>query len=477
MPSQRDLRHQAWDAHLNQLFFGMNLIRRVLTIGALLALPIFDVRAQVIERPVPFDSAGLVPVMTPYLADRAALRPPWWPVSGAFVDARLFTANDSTYVLAVTRKTGVVERYALSAVDRDAIRAVVSKLPREVIMARKDSRNAFIRGQSFLGLVAYAPAFTVAIASNDASAGAAYLVVAGGTFFAASEISRRFFIDKPQTDLAFNLGHNGALAGWALAYVLQAHDEAQGAGAFIGGIGGAALGLGIARNMTEADAVGAAFGSDIGALIGLGTAEALKGQSHCDVQPDNSFVCHGPRISDRAVVALTLASGIIGYPLGVLYPRNANYNVTPGDIQTLWPSAGVGALVGSMFVGDRSSSNAVAAALTGGGVVGMIVGDRFLVRRFDHSRADGGRVTLGAFAGALMGAGVAALTNTSDPNPHLVSGLAAFGGLAGIVASERYVDASPDRGRHGLQLSFNPASIFLIGTRAPGNHSLLNVRF
>ncbi len=455
----------------------MNLITRALTVGALLALPISTIRAQVIERPVPFDSAGLVPVMTPFLADRAALRPPWWPVSGDFVEARLFTANDSTYVLAVTRKTSVVERYTLSATDREAIRAVVSKLPRETIMSRKDSRYAFIRGQSILGLVAYAPAFSVAIASNSASAAAAYLVVAGGTFFAASEISRRIFIAKPQTDLAFNLGHNGALAGWATAYVLHGSDEAQGAGAFLGGIGGAALGLSVARNMTEADAVGAGFGSDIGALIGLGAAETLRGESHCDQQPTGEIVCKGPRLSDRAIVGLTLASGIIGYPLGVLYPRNANYNVTPGDIQTLWPSAGVGALVGSMFVGDGSSSNAVAAALTGGGVVGMIVGDRLLVRRFDHSRSDGGRVTLGAFAGALMGAGVAALTNTRDPNPRLVSGLAAFGGLAGIVASERYLDPSPDRGRHGLQLSFNPASIFLIGTRTHGNYSLLNVRF
>src|SRR3954466_4835536 len=107
----------------------MNSMRRLATIGALLLLPALRIEAQVVERPVPFDSAGLVTVMTPFLADRAGLRPPWWPVSGEFTDARLFTANDSTYVLAVTRKTGVVERYALSGMDRDAIRAVVSRLP------------------------------------------------------------------------------------------------------------------------------------------------------------------------------------------------------------------------------------------------------------------------------------------------------------------------------------------------------------
>src|SRR5688500_19508992 len=161
-------------------------MRRLAAIGALLLLPTLRVHAQVIERPVPFDNNGLVTVMTPFIADRAGLRPPWWPVSGEFTDARLFTANDSTYVLAVTRRTGGVERYALSATDRDAIRAVVSRLPRETIVARTDARNAFIRGQTLLGLTVYAPAFAGAIGDNASTASAAYLVVAGGSFFAAS---------------------------------------------------------------------------------------------------------------------------------------------------------------------------------------------------------------------------------------------------------------------------------------------------
>src|SRR4030088_2342259 len=121
----------------------MILIRRLVTIGALLLSPVFRMQAQIVERPVPFDSAGLVIVMTPFLAERAALRPPWWPVSGDFADARLFTANDSTYVLAVTRRSGVIERYTLSGADRDAISAVVSRLPRETIAARTDARGAF----------------------------------------------------------------------------------------------------------------------------------------------------------------------------------------------------------------------------------------------------------------------------------------------------------------------------------------------
>jgi hypothetical protein len=76
-----------------------------------------------------------------------------------------------------------------------------------------------------------------------------------------------------------------------------------------------------------------------------------------------------------------------------------------------------------------------------------------------------------------MGAGIAALFDTDLGNPQLVFGAATVGGLIGLIVSEKYVDAAPDAGRRGARLSFNPASIFSIATRTPGNHSLLNVRF
>ena len=456
----------------------MNLLKRAVTLGALLLFPLARVQAQIVERPVPFDSAGLVTVMTPYLADKASLRPPWWPVSGEFTDARLFTANDSTYVLAVTRRTGVVERYALSGTDRDAIRAVVSRLPRDVIAVRNDAGNAFVKNQTILGLLAYGPAFAGAISDNNAAASAGYLVVAGGTFFAASEISRRMFISRAQSDLAFNMGHNGALAGWGTMYAIRATNRAQYAGAFIGGLTGTALGLRIARKMSEGEASGMAFGSDIGALIAYGTMEAIRGKETCTINPDPFSPPNCSRsFSNRAEVTVILASGIVGYPLGLLYPRNARYNVTPGDIQALWGATFLGMAATGTFLGEKSSGRAIATALTAGGVLGMVAGDRFLVQRFDHSRSQGGRVLLGTVAGGLMGAGIASLTNTSNPNPHLVAGLATLGGLTGIIVTERYLDPASDAGRPRFRVTFNPASIPLLAARAPGNHSLLNVRF
>jgi len=452
-------------------------LRRLATIGGLLSFAAADLCAQVIERPVPFDSAGQLVVITPYIADRASLRAPWWPVSGDFTEARLYTVNDSTYVLTVGRKTGVVERYTITAADREAIRAIVSRLPRDVITARNDAHNAFVKNQTILGLLVYGPAFAGAIADNGAGATAGYLVVAGGSFFAASEISRRTFISRAQSDLAFNMGHNGALAGWATMYVFDQGNRTQSAGAFGGGLAGAALGVSFGRNMTEADAVGSAFGSDMGALIGWGTMEAIRGGETCTQNPV-SFVqiCTRP-LSNRAEVATILASGIVGYPLGLLYPRNARYHVTPGDIQTLWSTTLLGMAAAGTFLGAKSSGRAVAATLTTGGVLGIIAGDRFLVQRFDHSRTDGGRVVLGTVAGGLMGAGVAVLFNSNNPSPHLVLGLATVGGLAGNIATERYLDPASDAGPRRLSITFNPASLAMLATRTPGNHSLLNVRF
>src|SRR3954467_4210943 len=131
------------------------------------------------------------------------------------------------------------------------------------------------------------------------------------------------------------MGHNGALAGWATMFVFNAGDRAQAAGAFVGGLAGTGLGLGIGRVKAESDAVGAAFGSDIGALIGWGVAETIRGPETCRPSPTDGFPICERKLSDKGEVLIILGSGIIGYPFGVLYPRNARYHVTPGDITTL----------------------------------------------------------------------------------------------------------------------------------------------
>jgi len=452
-------------------------MRRPFSLGALLILCCLaaPVSAQVIERPVPFDSAAHVMVLTPLIAERAALRAPEWPVAGEFVEARLYTVTDSAYVLTVRRPSGVVERYALTAYDREAIRVSVSRLPPEVLRERTDAAGAFVRSQTLLGLAVYAPAFAYAIGDNAASATAGYLVVAGGSFFAASEIARRMFISRPQNDLSFNLGRNGALATWGLVYVAGGEDRAQAAGAFIGGLGGTALGLRLGRGMTEAEAVGAGFGGDLGALIAFGTTAMLRGDRDCTLDPGGVLICD-PRKSNRWQVFTILASGLAGYPLGILYPKNSSYNVTAGDIQTLYSAGLLGVGAGVSFLPESPKRATAFAAGTAGGIVGVWLGDRFLVRRADHSRTDAGILFLGTSAGILMGAGVAALID-NDLHPPLVFSMATVGGLVGMVVTERARDPRPDAGRQRVRVTFNPSGLVGLAAGASGTHSLFTVRF
>lgn len=451
-------------------------MRRQFLSGALFLLGLSaPAAAQVIERPVPFDSAAQVMVMTPLIAERAGLRAPAWPVAGGFVEARLYTVTDSAYILTVRRQTGVVERYALTAEDRESIRVSVSRLPPEVVRERTDAASAFVRSQTLLGLAVYAPAFSYAIGDNAASATAGYLVVAGGAFFAASEIARRMFISRPQNDLSFNTGRNGALATWGMMYLFGAEDRAQAAGAFVGGLAGTAVGLRWGRGMTEAEAVGAGFGADLGAAIAFGTTGMLRGDSDCTTDVNGVFSCR-ERISDRFQVFTILASGLVGYPLGILYPKNSSYNVTAGDIQTLYSATLLGVGAGISFLPESPKKSAAYAAATLGGIVGVLAGDRFLVRRADHSRTDAGVVFLGTSAGILMGAGVAALID-NDLHPPLVFSLATAGGLVGLIVTERTRDPRPDAGRQRVRVTFNPSGLVSLATRASGTHSLFTVRF
>jgi hypothetical protein len=452
------------------------LMRRSITFGALLSLFVAaPSAAQVIERPVPFDSAAHVMVMTPLIADRAGLRSPWWPVAGDFVEARLYTVTDSAYILTVRRGSGVVERYSLTAADREAIRVSVSRLPPEVVRERSDAGNAFIRNQTLLGIAVYAPAFSYAIGDNAASATAGYLVVAGGTFFAASEIARRMFITRAQNDMSFNTGLNGALGTWGAIYLVGGGDKAQAGGMFVGGLAGTALGLRLGRGMTEAEAVGAGFGSLLGAAIAAGTTEMLQGDSECTADPNGFIVCED-RPGDKLQVFTIMAAGLIGYPLGILYPRNSSYNVTPGDIQTLFSAGLLGISAGVSFLPESPKTSTAWAAITSGAIIGVLAGDRFLVRRADHSRTDAGLLFLGTTAGGLIGAGVAALID-NDLHPPLVFSLATVGGLAGMVVTERTRNPRSDAGRQRVRLGFNPAGLVMLATKTPGRHSLFTVKF
>lgn len=442
----------------------LSLVRRLAPLVALALLALTGrapaAAAQAVETPIPFDGAGRVLVITPAAAARARLMPPAWRVTGDFAEARLYRNPAGGYLLAVTRRTGAVERYPLTAADVAQLRARTTGLSPDVTRGTDHGvRTRFIVSQSLLGLGVYAPSFAYAVSNGNAGRGASWLLVSGMTYFAATAVSREFPISAAQNRLATHAGLHGGAFGLGTGYALDLPKDGRAVLAFAGGVGGTAAGLYLGRTMTPDEAAASAVGADVAALAALGLTTGIGVDS------------------DRTRVGAAVAAGIAGYPLGLLYARTVPHNVTEGDMTALLAAAAAGALAATPFV-TNASDDARALALTIGGAVGLVAGDRLLVGRFDHSAGDGALVALGAGAGALMGAGVAALIDDDgSSNDRLVLGLAAVGSVAGIAISEALLVPAADAGRFALGARLNPLGLALAAGGARGRHTLLHLSF
>ncbi|MGH7663784.1 MAG: hypothetical protein ACRENI_05755 [Gemmatimonadaceae bacterium] len=434
--------------------------------------------AQVVETPVAFDSAGRVMIITPPIAANLALRPPAWRITGDYREARLYALGNEGFVIVVTRPSGVVERYSLTASEREYLRVRTSTLPPDFLAeiaqtarataqdaGRRVRNNAFIRNQTILGLVAYAPAFSVAISDHDAGQVAGYLLVAGGTFFAASEVERRLQISRAQNSLATDMAIKGTLSGLGLMHAADAESRATAAGAFVGGIAGTAAGLHFAQNMTENEAVASGFGSNALILTALGVITAADASDGID-------------LDSRANAGVLVAAAIAGYPLGYRYGRYAPYMVTRGDVGMLYTTGAIGVLAAGTAIAAAELDDAAAWGLgTVGFVGGLFAGDRILVRRYDHTRGEAGLFALGALAGGLMGAGLSVLIDGEDPSSVLTLSLATAGAAGGAALSHFYVAPRVDAGGAFSQVRFSPAGALLAWLGVEGRHSLLSLRF
>ena len=423
-------------------------------------------RAQIVETPQAFDSAGRVMVITPSIAARVQLGPPAWRVVGDYTEARLFGLGGDAYVLAVTRRDGSIERYSLTGADVAYIRERVSSLPPQFqVRPPRGERGAFILSQSLLGLTVYAPAFAAAITDDDAGGVSAYLLMAGATFFAATQVARDYTITPAMLFLSTHGSLHAAAAGGALPYILGSdNDDAAAAGVFVGGIAGTAAGLVFGNGMTTGDAAATGFGSDVAGLTMIGLILAAQGGDNADEL-------------GRADAALVVAAAGVGYPLGYLYPRTVSYKVTAGDVGTLWLGGVLGVSTAAIFLVDRSPGLTTGAlAITGGFLGGIVAGDRVLAKRFDHSVGEAALLGLGGIAGSLVGLGVANLIDRTD-NARLNMAVGTAAAIGGVAATHAYIAPRGDEGRFSSNIRFNPGGAALAAARVPGRYPLLSVSF
>jgi hypothetical protein len=428
--------------------------------------------AQTVERPVAFDSAGRVMTITPPLAARLQLAAPLWPVTGDFVEARLFDRGNDTFVVAVQRAQGAIERYELSAAARESLRSAVTTAMRRTgsltTGERPDeisqpAKGRLVRDQVVLSLVLYGPA--LAALTHDATAGGAlYLASVGATFFTAAQIAKNRPVSKAQNHMATNGAWRGALIARGLLYVAQGgHDpstDATAAALLVGGIGGTILGFHAGRALTDGEAHGATVGSTLAALTTTGIIGAVGGFEHASAGVARPF---GTARRYPAQVAAITGAALVGFPLGLHHVRRAPYSITAGDAAVLTASYAVGVLGASTFLVDGDPSDqAVAAVLTTGLLAGAVIGEMALVKPYDFTESQGWLMQLGAAAGGLMG--VAIPVAAKSESAALNVGAAALGAVAGLAITRSLLDPA----RSAQRESPNAGATASRGAAKPG---------
>lgn len=414
-------------------------------------------RAQptpVVERPTAFDSAGRVLLVTPALATRLGLTAPAWPVRGPFVEARLFTTADSASVaavLSVTRPGGAIERYALAAADRAALRAAVAAgltaagpglRSDTAVVVSEPAGRAFVRNQTALGLFVYGPAAAVLV-GEDAAAALAYTGGAGAAFATSLAVARSQPVTRAQAILSGNMGLGlGAATAGALALTDANSASAYAAAILVGSVAGSVVGFRRAAGMTDAEAAASATAAYLGVAATAGLAGSLDAFNESD--------------TGRPVIGAGIAALAAGYALGPRYARVRAYSVTAGDVQTLVPAGAAGALLGASLgaaVDDRDGGRAAWAGATAGLVTGALLADRVLVRRFDHTSSEADLAQLGTLLGAGVGAAMAGSASAGAASGLLLTGV---GALAGFGLAEGLLRPAPDGGVRRLRTSLGP---------------------
>lgn len=335
----------------------------------------------------------------------------------------------------------------------------------------REMRTAFVRSQAFLGLGSYAPAFAVMVGTEPATRLAGYLVMAGGTFFAATEITRQVEITPARQVLSSRMGWRGSLNGLLISNAANIRDGEAAALTLIGGLGGSAIGVLVGGQLTEGEAVATVVGHDLAFLTAFGLSYLF-----------DPYDSDGEGLSRSARIALPMVAGWGGYALGRLYAGRASYEVTAGDALLLWLGAGIGATAaGTVIAEGDPSTQAIAGTVLLGGLAGVWGADRWLVRRLDHTRSEGALVALGSGAGALMGIGVGVLVSgEAERGAAPTLAFAAIGGAAGIWLTERYAQPAADEGRRfdlGARLRFNPLGAVAAASGAPGVHPIVRFTF
>jgi hypothetical protein len=432
--------------------------------------------AQTIETPAPFDSAARLFVVTPGVATRLGLVTPAWPLSGQYVDARLYSVSPGGgFVLVARTESGVFQRFPMSDAERAALQRVIDAAVTAGGRLGADmgndvsepAGNGFARHLTVLGALAYGP-LAASLGDDESTAGAAYLAVTGMAFFVSYNAGRTGRITRAQSDLASNMGLAAAAGGVLLGYAITGDaDKGVRALALGAGIAGTIAGASLGRPLTDAEAHAGVTGIEATATGAWALSSAVGA-------------------SPQGMAAAVAGGEALGYVLGVRYPRRASFKVTAGDMNAVQTAGLVGALYGGAALSaiDNPSARQIGITMGSSYLAGMVVGNYTIARRLDLSTSEANIATVGALAGGLIGLAVPVLTQSSDNS--LVLGAAGFGATLGMAITLGITKDNRSAGAARLDRTSDPgwrvtapSALGLAGlaARAPGRYPLVRVTF
>lgn len=384
-----------------------------------------------------------------------------FPEVTGFQEAQLFRISENTYELVITyRQQGQTlrERRTLTPSEVVDLRQRVARRLEATgtpVGIEQPGRNELLTWTTILGL-AEGGLIIGAVAPDDPSsalAGIPLLTGAAGFFVPLFATQ-----DRPVTEASGTLTGYGGLQGYAHAVqlmgVLGGDDAGGQATAGFAAVAGAAEAttgyvLGAERGWSPGMAEMIAYNGVLGNLLGLGTGYTIAGGDE-DLDERNDA-----RI--RTIAGTSLMGSLAGMYVGHRLGQTGAY--TRGDARLYGLSGLLAAqLAGSaLVVGDVDNPRAVASTLTLSGAAGLGVGTA-LVQGRDFSTYAANLITLGNYAGSLLGAGLATVANGSQDAITITQALGAVAGFGityNIFAGEAQRTAQ-STSRFDLRMSVMP---------------------
>ena len=370
-----------------------------------------------------------------------------------FIDARLYQISEDNYVLEISYKIDertMRQRKNMNSEEVRELRNKVSQCIQDkcpVILINQEGRTNFLLGTTLLGLGAWDWMVPSSLEVEEGSGYMAlYLSTAALSFFIPYLLTENAPVTEGAASLSVFGGMLGIGHGLMLNYLLS--DD------FTPGTYGLMFSMSIAEllggyylatntNMTEGKAELLSSTTIFGIGYGFGIPFVL-----------------GADETETYMLCGLLGSGI-GYFAGNLISNSQDYTV--GDASVFSNCGLLGAYVPTVInvITETNEPEPVVATAILGSALGMYIGDR-LVKGKDFTKSQGTFITIGTFAGGLLGGALGLLIEGNDLNSDgkLVSLFSSFGAVGGFTAMYlSFKDrAKIPESNTSLEFEFNPGS-------------------